>query len=148
MASQEYTSVGPDLYDEFLLQYQLPIMERYGMTAYGCCEDLTKKIPLLKKIKNLRRIAITPFSDVRTYAEQIGRDYVASYRPKPTDMVANGLNEDLVKKIVKRDYQILRENNCVFDITLKDVETIVAKPENMIRWVEIIRQIGDEVFGS
>ena len=146
MASQEFTGIGPELYDEFMLQYQKPIMERFGKAAYGCCEDMTAKIPLLKKIKNLRRIAITPFSDVRKCAEQIGNDYVASYRPKPTDMVANGLNEDLVRTIVKRDYEILRENNCVFDITLKDVETIAGKPQNMIRWVELVRQIGEEVF--
>ena len=146
MASQEFTGIGPDLYDEFMLQYQIPIMERFGMTAYGCCEDLTLKIPLLKKIKNLRRIAITPFSNVRKCAEQIGKDYVASYRPNPTDMIAKGLDEGLVKKIVKRDYEILRDNNCIFDITLKDVETISSRSENMIRWVKLVRKIGEEVF--
>ncbi|MCL2477893.1 MAG: hypothetical protein FWF22_00220 [Treponema sp.] len=147
MASQEFTGVGPDLYNEFMLEYQKPIMERFGMTAYGCCEDMTAKIPLLKTIKNLRRIAITPFSNVRRCAEQIGREFVASYRPKPTDMLANGLDEDLVRKIVKRDFQILKENNCVFDITLKDVETIAGKPDNMIRWVELVREISAEIFG-
>jgi hypothetical protein len=35
----------------------------------------------------------------------------------------------------------------VFDITLKDVETIAGKPDNMIRWVKIVREIGEEVFG-
>ena len=147
MASQEFTGVGPDLYDEFMLHYQMPIMERFGMTAYGCCEDMTNKIFLLKKIKNLRRIAITPFSNVQSCAEQIGKDYIASYRPMPTDMIACGLNEDLVRRIVKRDYEILREENCAFDITLKDVETIAGKPNDMIRWVELVRQIGEEVFG-
>jgi hypothetical protein len=122
-------------------------MERFGMTAYGCCEDMTAKIPVIKKIKNLRRIAITPFSDVRKCAEQIGSDYIASYRPIPTDMIANGLDEDLVRRIVKRDYEILKENNCIFDITLKDVETITGKPENMIRWVKLVREIGEEVLG-
>ena len=146
MASQEFTGIGPELYNEFMLQYQKPIMERFGLSAYGCCEDMTAKIPLLKKIKNLRRIAITPFSDVRKCAEQIGADYVASYRPKPTDMIANGLDEDLVKKNIRRDFKILKENNVPFDITLKDVETIASKPENMIRWVEIVRKTGDDLW--
>jgi len=35
----------------------------------------------------------------------------------------------------------------VFDITLKDVETIASKPQNMINWVKLIREIGNEVFG-
>jgi len=146
MASQEYTTIGPELYNEFLLQYQKPITERFGMASYGCCEDLTLKIPLLKKFKNIRRIAVTPFMNVRKSAEQIGKDYVASYRPSPTDMIANSLDEDLVRKIVKRDFEILRENNCVFDITLKDVETIAGKPDNMINWVKLVKKIGEEVF--
>lgn len=145
-SAQEFTAIGPDLYNDFMLSYQIPIMERFGLIAYGCCEDITSKIPLLKKVKNLRRISITPSSDVRKCAEQIGKDYVISYRPNPTDMIAHGLNEDLVRKIVKRDFEILKENKCIFDVTLKDVETIANKPENMIRWVDIVRQIGDEVY--
>ncbi|MDR2375723.1 MAG: hypothetical protein LBD96_04710 [Treponema sp.] len=146
MASQEFTGVGPDLYEEFMLNYQMPIMERFGMIAYGCCEDMTAKIPVLRKIKNLRRVAITPFSDVRKCAEQIGKDYVVSYRPNPSSMIANGLDEDLVRGILKRDFEILKENHCIIDVTLKDVETIAGKPENMIRWVEIVRQMGEEIF--
>jgi hypothetical protein len=147
MASQEFTGVGPDLYEEFMLNYQKPVMERFGLIAYGCCEDMTAKIPLLRKIKNMRRLAITPFSDLRKCAEQIGGDFVVSYRPKPTDMVAQGLDEDLVRRIIRQDFEILRENHCIFDITLKDVETIAGKPDNLVRWVEIVRQLGEEVFG-
>jgi hypothetical protein len=147
MAAQEFTGVGPDLYEEFMLSYQKPIMERFGLIAYGCCEDMTAKIPLLRKVKNMRRLAITPFSDVRKCAEQIGGDFVVSYRPKPSDMIAQGLDEDFVRHIIRRDFEILKENHCVFDITLKDVETIAGKPDNMIRWVKIIRELDEEIFG-
>ena len=147
MASQEFTGIGPEHFNEFLLEYQKPIMERFGLSAYGCCEDLTAKIHLLKKIKNLRRISITPFSDVRKCAEQIGNGYITSYRPVPTDMIANGLDEDRVRKIVKRDYQIMKENKCIFEMNLKDVRTISGKPNDLIRWVELVRKIGDEVLG-
>jgi hypothetical protein len=53
----------------------------------------------------------------------------------------------LVSRILRRDFKILCENNCAFDITLKDVETIAAKPDDMIRWVALVRKIGEEVFG-
>jgi len=36
-AAEEYTSVSPEMFWEFLLQYQKPIMEKFGMTAYGWC---------------------------------------------------------------------------------------------------------------
>lgn len=93
MASQEFACVSPSMHEEFLLRYQLPILEKFGLTAYGCCEDLTNKIDILRQIPNLRRIAVSPFADVAKCAGQIGRNYVISYRPSPTDMVGYGFNE-------------------------------------------------------
>ena len=76
MAAQEFTTFGPDMFEEFMFNYQKPILERYGLTAYGCCEDLTRKIGVIKKLRNLRRIAVSPFADPVKCAEQIGGDYV------------------------------------------------------------------------
>ncbi len=75
-AAQEFTLISPAMHDEFLLQYQLPILEKFGLIAYGCCENLTHKIALLRKIPNLRIIAAAPTVDLRRCAEQIGTDYV------------------------------------------------------------------------
>ncbi|GAI58840.1 unnamed protein product [marine sediment metagenome] len=50
--------------------------DKFGLVAYGCCEDLTYKVDMLRQIPNLRRIAVPPFADAAKCAEQIGRDYV------------------------------------------------------------------------
>jgi hypothetical protein len=122
MAAQEFTGVSPAMHDEFLLQYQLPVLEQFGLVAYGCCEDLTNKIDMLRPIPNLRRIAVSPFADAARCAEQIGQDYVLSYRPSPTDMVGYGLDVQRVGSILERDLEACKE--CHVDITLKDVETV------------------------
>ena len=141
MAAQEYTLISPEMHDEFLLQYQLPILENFGLVAYGCCEDLTSKIDILRKIPNLRRIAVSPFANVAKCAEQIGSDYIVSYRPSPADMVSYGFDTGRIKKIVSGDLDALRRNGCSFDITLKDVETVQADPTRIRRWVELVREI-------
>ena len=69
----------PSDIEEFLLRYQLPILRRFGLTAYGWCEDLTHKIDMLRQIPNLRRIAVSPFAGVARCAEQIGADYALSF---------------------------------------------------------------------
>lgn len=138
IAAQEYTTFGPDLFEEFILRYQIPIAEEFGLLSYGCCEDLTLKIDLLKKIKNLRRIAVSPFADVRNCAEQIGEDYILSWRPNPSSMISTGLDEDYVRKYMREHFAIFKENNSHFDITLKDVETVNNQPNNIKRWVEIV----------
>ena len=79
--------ISPEMMKEFLLPYQIPILEQFGLSAYGCCEDMTKKIDILKEIKNLRRIAVTPWSNLLACAEEIGKDYVLSWRPSPAEMI-------------------------------------------------------------
>ncbi|GAH69318.1 unnamed protein product, partial [marine sediment metagenome] len=38
--SQETVGVSPEMFAEFVLPYQLPIVERFGLTYYGCCEPV------------------------------------------------------------------------------------------------------------
>jgi hypothetical protein len=144
-AAQEFTGVSPAMHDEFLLQYQLPILRHFGLAAYGCCEDLTNKIDMLRQVPNLRRIAVSPFADVARCAEQIGRDYVFSYRPSPADMVSYRFDPHRIRSMLRRDLEACR--NCHVDITLKDVETVEGDPDRVRKWVGIAREVIDEVFG-
>ena len=141
-AAQELTLVGSQQFDEFMLQYQIPIMEKFGLTAYGCCEDLTGKIGLLGKIPNLRRIAVSPFANVERCAEQIGTDYVISYRPSPAEMVSYDLDTARIRGILRKDFAAMKGTR--FDITLKDVETVQGDPQRIVKWVQIVREIIEE----
>ena len=144
-AAQEFAAVSPAMHEEFLLQYQLPILRPYGLVAYGCCEDLTRKIDMLRRIPNLRRIAVSPMADVARCAAQIGRDYVLSYRPSPSDMVGYGFDEARIRAILRRDLAACR--GCHTDVTLKDVETVQRDPTRVRRWVAICRQEVERAFG-
>lgn len=141
MHAQEFTLVSPAMHEEFLLRYQMPIMEKCGLVAYGCCEDLTQKIDLLRTIPNLRRIAVAPAANVAKCAEKIGRDYVASYRPNPADMVGYGFDEDRITRLLRADFEHLKA--CHFDITLKDVTTVQGDTERVGKWVRLVRSLLD-----
>jgi len=138
MASQELTLVSPAMFDEFMFQYQLPLLEKYGLVAYGCCEDLTRKIDVLRQCKNLRRIAVTPVADIRKCAEQIGTDYIISWRPNPSLMVCNGWNPDRVRDIIRDGLTICKGRHV--DITLKDVQTVENEPWRLREWVKIVTE--------
>jgi len=141
-AAQEYTLISPAMHDDFLLQYQLPIMEKFGLVAYGCCEDLTRKIDMVRQIPNLRRVAVTPVADVAKCAEQIGTDYVFSWRPNPSQMICCGFQPDLIRTVVRDAMEASK--GCHVDITLKDVQTIGNQPEHLREWVKIVRSITDD----
>jgi len=138
-AAQEYTLISPEFHDEFLFQYQMPICEHFGLVHYGCCEDLTRKIDMLRQLKNLRSIAVTPTADVAACAEQIGADYVFSWRPNPADMMCCGYNEDRIRKIIGDGLDACR--GCLPHIHLKDIETVEGDVTRLTRWVKLMREL-------
>jgi thiol-disulfide isomerase/thioredoxin len=85
--SQEFQGVSPAQYEEFLLQYQKPILERYGLTFYGCCEDLTNKIDMVLSIPNLRKFVCSAWTDIGKLAEATGDRYCIEWRQGATDVV-------------------------------------------------------------
>ncbi len=141
-AAQEYTLISPAMHDEFLLQYQLPILKQFGLTAYGCCEDLTHKIDMLRQVPNLRHIMVAPRADVRRCAEQIGRDYVLSWRPNPADMVCCGFDEGRIRRIIRDG--LAASKGCIVHVHLKDIETVEGDLTRLARWVRIVRDVAEE----
>ncbi len=142
-AAQEYTLISPEMHEEFMLNYQLPIMSKFGLVAYGCCEDLTNKIDMVRKIPNLRRIAVSPFADVKKCVEQIGTDYVISYRPNPA-FLASGYDPENVRKHLRKDFELLK-GTC-FDVTMKDLETVEGDPRRIFEWVKAVRDVISEYY--
>lgn len=140
-AAQEYTLISPAFHEEFLFQYQKPIFEHFGLVHYGCCEDLGRKIGMLRQLQNLRSIAVTPVADVRLCAEQIGTDYVMAWRPNPTDMVCCGYDEGRVRRIITEGLAACRGG--FPHIHLKDVETVEGDTTRLTRWVRLVRDIAN-----
>ncbi len=141
-AAQEFAQISPAMHDEFMFQYQMPILEHFGLVAYGCCEDLTEKIDMLRQLPNLRRIAVVPRADVARSAELIRDEYVFSWRPNPADVMCCGFDEDRIRRIVRDAMEAAK--GCHIDITLKDVQTVENEPERLKRWVEIVRDVTED----
>ncbi|MCK4981660.1 MAG: hypothetical protein KAS17_01990 [Victivallaceae bacterium] len=137
-AAQEYIMVSPQMHDEFMLQYQLPIVSKYRHVHYGCCEDLTNKIDMLRKIPNLKMISVAPSADMEKCAEQIAQDYLISWRPNPADMVCTSWDKERVTRIVKSSQSTFKNNR--YCIHLKDNETLGGEMDRLQRWVSLVRK--------
>lgn len=140
-AAQEYALISPRMHDEFLLQYQIPIVEKFGLSAYGCCEDLTRKVDMLRQIKNLRRFSVTQVANPAKCAEQIGTDYILSWRPNPAEMICCGFYPDKIERIIREGMEAMK--GCHVDLNLKDVQTVGRQPELLRDWVQIVRGVTD-----
>ena len=141
-ASQEFETVSPEMFNEFLIEYTKPIYEKFGLTAYGCCENLTDKIKYLKRIKNLRRVAVTPWADPAKCAEQLEDKYIISFRPPPAEMVGSGWDPDRVKRMIREAKAIFKD--CHWEINLKDFITVESDKNRLNKWVNTVRNVLEE----
>jgi hypothetical protein len=136
-AAQEFTLISPRMHDEFLFQYQLPIMSHFGLVHYGCCEDLTRKIDMLRQLPNLRSIGVAPRADLARCAEQTRGDYVLSWRPNPADMVCAAFDEPRIRRTLREGSSICA--GLPMHLHLKDIETVQGEPGRLARWVRLVR---------
>ena len=81
--SQETVGVSPAMFEEFVFRYQLPILKRFGLACYGCCEAVHGRWHLLRQIPNLRRVSVSPWCDRAKMAENLGNRYIYSLKPHP-----------------------------------------------------------------
>jgi len=144
-ASQIFATVSPAALEEFDLQYTRKFMERCRIVYYGCCEPLENKIPLLKKIPNMRKIGVSPWANVKSCAEQIGGNYVYSRKPNPAH-VAGNFDADVVKKETAETLEACLKHGCPLEFTLKDVSTVSYKPQNLIEWNKTVQDTIDRYF--
>jgi hypothetical protein len=140
--SQEFTLISPEMQDEFLIKYQMPLMKDFGLIAYGCCEDLTHKIKYLKKIPNLRRVSASPWADVKKCAEQVEDKYVLTWRPSPSLTISNDWDPERIRKYIEDGLEASR--GCYVDITLKDVQTVRGEIWRLAEWVKIVKDISSK----
>jgi len=137
--SQIFSAVSPAMHDEFALQYELKYLRQFGLTYYGCCEPLHKKIGILRKVPNLRKISMSPWVDIEEGAEAIGRDYVYSMKPNPAFLGKEVWDSALVRKDLEENMKKTR--NCVTEIILKDISTVHYQPERLWEWASIAKEV-------
>ncbi len=135
--AQDTLGVSPEMFAEFVLPYQRPAMERFGLSTYGCCEPLDKRLDALSAVGNLRRIAVSPWADQEICAEKIGRRYVFSRKPNPS-MVCVRFNEDEIRGDLRKTLALAGKLN--LEIILKDTHTIQHEAWRIPRWVAIARE--------
>lgn len=142
--AQVFSMVSPEMHDEFDLQYTQRLFDMCGLGYYGCCEPLHNKIPYLRKrFKNLRRISITPWADVDVAADEIGRDYVLSYKCNPAFVGSGKLDAEAARKEVERAVEACSRNHTPCEFILKDVSTVSGRSEVLGEWIQMVNEVID-----
>jgi hypothetical protein len=141
--SQETVSVSPDMYAEFIHPYERPIMERFGLTCYGCCEPLDSRWDTVSRHPNLRRVSCSPWADYEKMAAVLEDRYVFSMKTNPAAIAVPIPDFDAIRAELRRNLEITR--GCVVEIIMKDNHTLGHRPENATEWCRIAREEADRI---
>lgn len=139
--AQEMALVSPEMHAEFILQYEKRLLEPFGLSGYGCCEDLSRKLDYVLSIPNIRRISISPFADVERSAAKLDRKAIFSWKPHPSHLVGS-FKPDLVRNYIRHTLEVTR--HCVIEMILKDTHTCENHPERFTRWADIAQELAQE----
>ncbi|MBN1863627.1 MAG: hypothetical protein JW808_01865, partial [Victivallales bacterium] len=138
LESQETVGISPQMFEEFVFRYQVPVMERFGRVCYGCCEPIHDRWHLLKNIPNLRRISVSPWCDRALMAENLGDRYVYSLKPHPVLLAGVRFEPEAVRADVRDALE--KAKGCRLEIIMKDNHTIGNDPRRVVDWCNIVRQ--------
>jgi len=142
--SQETVGVGPQLFDEFVLQYQQPLLRRFGLVDYGCCEPLDHKFDVLfEKVPNLRWCAVPPSANRERAAEKIGKKYVFVYKPNPSRICTPRPDWASAESDIRETIAIAR--GCAVHVIMKDIHTLCGEPERVTQWTDVASRVVREM---
>jgi hypothetical protein len=141
--AQELAQVSPEMHEEFSLKYEKRLLTPFGLNGYGCCEDLSRKLDHVFQIPNLRRISISPFTDVERSAEKLKGNYIFSWKPHPAHLVGDYSPERL-RQYIRHTVKVTKANGCVLEMILKDTHTCENHPERFDEWSRIARKAVEE----
>ena len=142
-STQIFSEVSPAMHEEFALQYEKQVMDRFGLCYYGCCEPLHHKVDaIFKHLANVRKISMSPWADVAKGAEAIGDRAVFSYKPNPSILGYANWDVSAAREQLREVFELTRDN--IIEVSMKDLHTVHNEPHRMTEWVQMAKQLAEE----
>ena len=142
--SQETVGVSPEMFAEFIFPYQKPILERFGLNCYGCCEPIDPRWHIVKDIPRLRRVSTSPWAVREKMAEMLGKGYINSLKPSPSPLAEPKMEETSVRESLRKDLSATK--GCRLELIMKDNHTLGGNPDNAVRWCQIAREEIEKIY--
>ncbi len=139
--AQEFSSVSPEMFEEFAIANQKIGLNLFGRGCYGCCEPLDHKYEAIyRHITNVRRLSVSPWADIDEAVEKIGKRAIFSWKPDPAK-ICTGFDEDEIRKYLKNVAD--KTKDCFVEVILKDIRTCGHTNQYLVKFIELAR----EAFG-
>ncbi len=139
--AQMFSTVSPQMFQEFEVDYAGRICARFGLVYYGCCDPLDRKMAQVRMIPHVRKVSMSAWVDEERGAEEIGRDYVYSRKPSPAALATDTFDGERVRADLMATRRVCERNGCPLEIILKDISTVRYDPQRLSEWGPIALEV-------
>ncbi|MCL2508834.1 MAG: hypothetical protein FWF05_06630 [Oscillospiraceae bacterium] len=139
--SQETINISPSMFDEFFFTYIKEVADRFGLFAYGCCEpvhDLWE--PCLSRLKNLRKLSVSPWCDEEFTGEALRGKKIVYHRKPFTNFFSVDPVFDEEAFLAHMEKTVKAARGCPLEITFRDICSVRGEPWRLTRAVELTRE--------
>ncbi|MFZ2782186.1 MAG: hypothetical protein WAZ31_09120 [Rectinemataceae bacterium] len=136
--AQILASVSPEMHWEYAIEHDLRWMRRWGLNYYGCCEPLDRKVELLGRIPNLRKVSVSPWNDPHRIFAGLGDRYVASVKPNPAIFLDGQWSPEAARANLAVALDAADAEGCrSVELIMKDISTVHRVPQRLWAWAEV-----------
>jgi len=139
--AQLFSSVSPEITKEFEIPYIRELAWEFGAIYYGCCEGLSDRLDILKRIPNVRKISCSPWSNKEQFAEMLDPHIIMSVKPNPAFLATASLDENVIRKDLEETCALAKKHGKKLEFILKDISTVLYEPERLTKWNEIAMDV-------
>lgn len=139
--AQMFSTVSPQTFKEFEVDYAGRLCARFGLVYYGCCDPLDGKMAEVRMIPNVRKVSMSPWVNEERGAEAIGRDFVYSRKPNPAFLAENTFDADRVRNDLRATLRVCEKYGCPLEYILKDISTVRYQPERLSQWAQVAMEV-------
>ncbi len=139
--AQIFSDVSPRMHWEFALQYEVRWMSRFGLSYYGCCDPLHRKMAILANVPNLRKVSMSPWINVDEAVANVGDHYVFSYKPSPAIFADDVWRPTEAREQLESVLAKARAHGCHVEVIMKDISTARYEPHRIWEWSRIASEV-------
>ncbi|MGO9110939.1 MAG: hypothetical protein ACLP9L_17090 [Thermoguttaceae bacterium] len=137
--AQIFSEVSPRMHWDFALKHDLRWLSRWGLTYYGCCEPLDRKIDILRQIPNLRKISVSPWCNTTSIVAKVGRDYVMSRKPSPAILAEDQWHPERARQDLCDFLDAAR--GCHVELIMKDISSVRHQSHRLWEWARTAAEV-------
>jgi len=110
--AQMFSTVSPQMFKDFEVDYVSRLCDCVGLVYYGCCDPLDRKMDEVRMIPNVRKVSMSAWVDRQLGAREIAGEYVFSYKPNPASLATDVFRPEAVREDLLATREICERHGC------------------------------------